>query len=458
VARINLCVNPSLKNNTTDWYAGAAFTRVTGQTGFPNRTTGYQVSTNGDIAAPQGAVTAGQVYSFQAQIKPNYTGTVQAQINWYANNSYLSSSAEQVFAVTNGTASKVWITATAPAGATSALLNIGDNASTVVATEVLYEQSGTVNGYFDGDTTGATWNGTNGNSASTLTATDVTLTARPSLAQALTGSGSAGSGVTLTARPALARAAPGRGKIQIDVVLSARPSLAQALTGRGSVLAEKAGLPAGGTLDVTMWIVGPAGLIPARHFTSLKLSPIRNELGGIAVSYPVYGENFDRLAAIVEDDVDIEVEVWLQGRAAGALRWILLEAAGDEVAEQAVWTFAGHSLLYYLSEAVVFPNPADPKQETRFAAATAGAVMGYLVGQARGRGTLTNISTSTFSGVKDSRGATWSRATSLTLAPGTNYLQVLKRLVDQGMCEAEVTADHELRLYEPGGLGEDLTL
>lgn len=165
MARTNLCPNPGLKNNATDFFGNGA--RVTGVTNLP-RTTAYQ-NANSETTCPRGSVTAGVTYRFSAYIKGNGGNTSgSANINWYAGGTYLSSAPGVPFTVNDGQVTRVESGArVAPAGATQGLLNITGLDSGTQVTAILYSPSAALSEFFDGDSPNGAWTGTDGNSTST---------------------------------------------------------------------------------------------------------------------------------------------------------------------------------------------------------------------------------------------------------------------------------------------------
>lgn len=170
MARVNLCPNPSLKNDTTDWFGGGS--RVSGVANMV-RTTGYS-NANASTTLPRGTVVAGRTYRFSAYVKGNggdSSGNVN--INWYGGGAYKSSAPGQNWTATDGQQTRVESGAqVAPAGADQALLNITGADNGLIVTGVLYEETSSLLEFFDGDTAGASWNGTDGSSTSTNTVGD----------------------------------------------------------------------------------------------------------------------------------------------------------------------------------------------------------------------------------------------------------------------------------------------
>lgn len=218
-------------------------------------------------------------------------------------------------------------------------------------------------------------------------------------------------------------------------------------------------LPAGGPIDLSLWALDDTGayLGPLPDAISIQLSPVISAPGGVQVIYPADGVNFGLLHDMITDDRDLEIAIWVGGREDGSLRAVLTESDGDEVNEHAQWTFSGTFLEGRMSEAVTWPNPADPKQETHFENVTAGAVIRTLMVAAQSRGTLTDITFDSFTNTAGSNGARFTKTVTLTLHPGQTYLGVLGDLVEVGLCEWEMDG-HALKLYEPETRGVDRSL
>jgi hypothetical protein len=162
----NLAPNPALKNNDTGWFSGS---RATGISGF-TRTTGYAGnSANGDLITPKCAATGSTVYTYSIFVRSTTTKTVGFNIDWRnSSQAYLRSDAGTPVSVPANTTVRLVVTAAAPATAANGLLVLHFSGS-LTATQFMATAGATVYDYFDGDSAGAAWDGTNGNSTSTLT-------------------------------------------------------------------------------------------------------------------------------------------------------------------------------------------------------------------------------------------------------------------------------------------------
>jgi hypothetical protein len=178
--RHNLNINPAAKSNITNWQQSGAVApaQATGLSGTV-RTTGAKWTTGTYQTTAFGAASAGVSYTVSAYFLtasfPQSGKTLY--LNW--NGAGTQTNAKTV-ALTDGVWTRLEVTGTAPAGTTGVgLLLDGINASVsaMTITGVLAEaSSAAADTYFDGDSTNATWDGTSGNSASTLTDTPAGLT------------------------------------------------------------------------------------------------------------------------------------------------------------------------------------------------------------------------------------------------------------------------------------------
>lgn len=172
MTRHNLSPNPAAKNDVTGWSGGASPSRVTGLSSTV-RTTGAQWTSGTFQTTPFGAASPGVEYTVSVYVLT--ASFDQSNRDLYVNFSRSAGGDTQPSSVkvslTAGTWSRVSITATSPALTTGVgvlLDGINAGVSAVTMTGMLAEAAGAVDTYFDGDTASASWDGTDGNSASTL--------------------------------------------------------------------------------------------------------------------------------------------------------------------------------------------------------------------------------------------------------------------------------------------------
>jgi hypothetical protein len=163
-----------------------------------SRTTGFGGSGAIDIVTtPRFAAAAGSQYMASIQVKTGASNTFKMLINWYADvagGSFIGNSGTSVPFTVNGTQRCEIGPFTAPVGAGAGYLRIIELDSTTVTLSALMVEQTNVSGntYFDGDSTGATWDGTAGNSTSTLSGAAETATWSDSGSVTVTPSGPTG--------------------------------------------------------------------------------------------------------------------------------------------------------------------------------------------------------------------------------------------------------------------------
>lgn len=246
--RHNLCRNPALGVDVTGW-GGSSTPARTAVTGFDRSwaaryTAGTFIST-----AATGAVTVGQTYTVSVSLRTASFGVSSGAIyiEWinaggggfgYPSANYSASAA---------TVTRVSVTAVAPAGAVAARVivdGINYSVNTADFTTVLIEQAVSLQDYFDGDSPGASWDGTPGLSSSTL----------PDAAPV---SGTVG--VTL---PALTAGLTGAVQVAGQAAATL-PPLSAALTGALTVTGAAAGSLPALTGALAGQVITPAGALAA---------------------------------------------------------------------------------------------------------------------------------------------------------------------------------------------------
>jgi hypothetical protein len=188
-----------------------------------------------------------------------------------------------------------------------------------------------------------------------------------------------------------------------------------------------------------------------------SVSPIFSDVGAATLKYPKTGQG---AASVVED---AEIALFLDGVELTDCRFIIEDTDENEVGEGTTTIDAvGRTMLKFFEEAIVYPKYWPTIDDTHpvehdFTAATAGTIMSTLIQRAQTRGGLVGITYGTFSATLDSNGVAWTKSWNIQYSPGVTYLQVLQNLVDAGLCEIRMVG-RDLRMYNPGTLGEDTTV
>ena len=178
--RHNLSPNPACGTDTTGWIAQGSLARTTSITGMPV-TTGIAVTGNGFVKTPTAVAAPGDVFTVSFYIKNNSGSTISPGKQVFI--SYTRSAGGDTFPESFNTASigvdgnvqrASFTTAAAPADTTGIYLTIDQLVVGIEVSATLPEKVGTLDSYFDGNTAGATWDGTTNNSTSTLPDPSVT--------------------------------------------------------------------------------------------------------------------------------------------------------------------------------------------------------------------------------------------------------------------------------------------
>ncbi len=219
--RHNLDPNPALDNDVTGWAGGETPVRtdVTAQS-FP-RTWAARYSTATFMLGPSGAASAGNAYTISVYVRPDsfaIAGTLAIQWNDGGGNE-ISETTVSFPSTSAGTVTRVSVTGTAPASTASMrLLCFGENYASNPCnfTALLYEQSGSLDTYFDGNSPSGSWDGASGNSTSTLSSGSAvsgdatqTTTASPTATAVNAAAGAASQTTTASGTAAGANAAAG---------------------------------------------------------------------------------------------------------------------------------------------------------------------------------------------------------------------------------------------------------
>lgn len=199
-----------------------------------------------------------------------------------------------------------------------------------------------------------------------------------------------------------------------------------------------------------------AELVVLPSVESFSLSPVICDLGAIEFSYPRDGINWSS----IKGKDEFRLAIYVDGERQPTLDGWVKDVSGDDVSDQP-WKFTGHFNNGRLAEAIVYPknwptvDPTNTKQ--LFSTATAGTIIKTLMQQAQARGTLTEVTTASFTSTHDSNGVPWDKILTVEYAPQLDYLKILRNLYEQQVAEFEMVGN-DLRLYVIDSMSVDRTL
>lgn len=238
--RHNLCVNPALSVDVSGWGGGSTPDRTDvsalgfGRTWAARYTSGTFLAT---AATALGAITEGGTFTLSVYFRPtSFAASGTMYLEWINAGGGGFGYPDAGFTGPPATVSRASMTAVAPAGAVGVRIildGINFSVSAMDATEVLLAPEPDLLDYFDGDSPNASWDGTAGLSASTLSdAAPVTGTSDVSLPPMdAAGSGTTRSfGLSAVAFPTLVSAATGAAKTA-GTATADLPALEAAATG-----------------------------------------------------------------------------------------------------------------------------------------------------------------------------------------------------------------------------------
>jgi hypothetical protein len=174
--RQNLCANPAAKVDTTGWAGSGTPVRATDFPANLPRQTGVRASTSGFIQTAPAPCAPGDVFTVSFY---QHNGSAAFQFSRTAYIGYTRSSGGDTFPETFNTGSlgdigavlrTSFTTAAAPANATGIYVLWDSLAVGLGMTGVLLEKVSALDVYGDGDVPGWTWDGSAGNSSSTMVA------------------------------------------------------------------------------------------------------------------------------------------------------------------------------------------------------------------------------------------------------------------------------------------------
>lgn len=191
VTKRNLCLVPAVKVDASTWFPTSSdYVRITGAHASLPRSTAFRGTLAAQVVMSRATVTAGKYYVVSASIRAEGPQTATLGMDWRTSgNTYLSAtsgtgSTYGEIGLGAGSTGRFALVGQAPAdaGRLTPVIN-GVDAGGIQVTAVMVREFATLveanaaaavdvlpGNYFDGDTAGATWDGANGESTSTLIA------------------------------------------------------------------------------------------------------------------------------------------------------------------------------------------------------------------------------------------------------------------------------------------------
>lgn len=171
--RRNLCPNPALNVNAAGWGGDGSAPARTAVSGF-SRPYAAVYSSGTYIRTPAGLASLTTQYTLSIEISTPVAASGHIYIEWQRNDTSVIQYTTASYSVGANTVTRISVTDVSPTDATvyaAAIIvdgiNLASNGATCSA--VLMEQLPNPGFYFDGDTAGASWDGSAGASTSSLT-------------------------------------------------------------------------------------------------------------------------------------------------------------------------------------------------------------------------------------------------------------------------------------------------
>ena len=280
ILRTNLCTNPSMETAAWDSYdtgSEADISTIESYVGTQSTRVTPSASGTQGVTISGGSVTGGAYYTFSSYVlRTHGDSPISMQIVWYNGLTPIATSSSTGVATTIDSWTRLYVTDTAPATATSAVLNIVLN-SAVAGTDIayfdaaLFEQTDQLRDFFDGATTDALgwdygWSGTANASTSTAKATAVVtrtnLVTNPNFETNVTGWTAGGATATrVTSESYLGTAAA---QVSVSSIY-------------GNIMSDKFAITASTTYTASGYIKAAAGVVV--EFRLFEYDSSNNSLG-----------------------------------------------------------------------------------------------------------------------------------------------------------------------------------
>lgn len=172
-----------------------------------------------------------------------------------------------------------------------------------------------------------------------------------------------------------------------------------------------------------------------------------NDVPSLELAYSAHAQG----AAWLREPCEVALEHSADGgpwSEAANCRFLRIKRSGDATDQTGAWRFALPGWAWMLRKLVLYPSLDMVDGKRQFNAARVGHILTTLISEGQGRGTLPGLNLG-FTATHDSAGQPWSATLTIGLEPGTDVLQLLINLAEQGMCDWQMTG-RTLQVYNEG--------
>ncbi|MFD9950494.1 hypothetical protein [Nonomuraea sp. NPDC059022] len=179
-----------------------------------------------------------------------------------------------------------------------------------------------------------------------------------------------------------------------------------------------------------------------------------NDVPSLELTYTTHAQG----AAWLREPCEVALEYSVNGGAwseAANGRFLRIKRSGDATDQTGAQRFSLPGWAWMLRKLVLYPSLDMVDGKRQFNAVRVGHLLTTLISEGAGRGTLPGLSVD-FTATHDSAGQPWSTELTIGLEPGTDLLQLLINLSEQGVCDWQMTG-RVLQVYNEGtALGRQL--
>ncbi|MBB5081387.1 fibronectin type III domain-containing protein [Nonomuraea endophytica] len=179
-----------------------------------------------------------------------------------------------------------------------------------------------------------------------------------------------------------------------------------------------------------------------------------NDVPSLELTYTAHAQG----AAWLREPCEVALEYSVDGGAwseAANGRFLRIKRSGDATDQTGAQRFSLPGWAWMLRKLVLYPSLDMVDGKRQFNAVRVGRILTTLIAEGSGRGTLPGLVVD-FTATHDSAGQPWSAELTIGLEPGTDLLQLLINLSEQGVCDWQMTG-RVLQVYNEGtALGRQL--